>query len=111
MAGPDTEQVVDEVLEVGDRTLRVTCVSMGNPHCVIPVESLDATDLKALQAAVGGLIEIVGTNDGRLLVLDEEGKLKNKPINEAATALARGVIADTDYIVGDAVVVTDTEVF
>ena len=75
------------------------------------LEQLDRTDLKALQDAVGGLIEIIGTNDGRLLVLDELGKLKNKPINEAATALARGVIADTDYIVGDAVVAKDTEIY
>jgi diaminopimelate epimerase len=32
--------VVDAELPVGDRTLRVTCVSMGNPHCVTFVEQL-----------------------------------------------------------------------
>ncbi len=34
--------VVDEPLAVGDRTLRVTCVSMGNPHCVTFVDDAKA---------------------------------------------------------------------
>lgn len=35
--------VVDAPLEVGGRTLRVTCVSMGNPHCVTYVDQLSDT--------------------------------------------------------------------
>jgi diaminopimelate epimerase len=34
MTGPDRE-VVDETLAVGAEALQVTCVSMGNPHCVV----------------------------------------------------------------------------
>lgn len=34
MTGPARE-VVDEPLSVGGEALRVTCVSMGNPHCVV----------------------------------------------------------------------------
>lgn len=34
MSGPERE-VVDEPLTVGGEELRVTCVSMGNPHCVV----------------------------------------------------------------------------
>ncbi|MEF8787597.1 MAG: diaminopimelate epimerase [Planctomycetota bacterium] len=41
MEGPAGERVVDEALDVGGHQLQVTCVSMGNPHCVIPVEELD----------------------------------------------------------------------
>ena len=41
MTGPEMPQVVDEELEVEDRVLQVTCVSMGNPHCMIPVEGLE----------------------------------------------------------------------
>jgi len=48
MCGPDTERVVDEELRVAGAILRVTCVSMGNPHCVIPVEKLDGNDWLAL---------------------------------------------------------------
>ncbi len=32
------EQVVDAELAVGGKSLRVTCVSMGNPHCVVFVD-------------------------------------------------------------------------
>ena len=48
-AGP----VVDEPLSIGGYDLSVTCVSMGNPHCVVFVEQ--ATD--ELVTGVGPLIE------------------------------------------------------
>lgn len=35
MSGPPAERVIDQELTVLDRTLRINCVSMGNPHCVI----------------------------------------------------------------------------
>jgi diaminopimelate epimerase len=45
MRGKET-QVVDEVLTVNDETpFRITCVSMGNPHCVIFVDDFDTIDL------------------------------------------------------------------
>ena len=34
------EKVVDEVLSVDGREFKVTCVSMGNPHCVTFVDEL-----------------------------------------------------------------------
>jgi diaminopimelate epimerase len=40
MTGPAGEQVINMDLAVLDRTFRITCVSMGNPHCVIYVEDL-----------------------------------------------------------------------
>jgi len=40
MTGPAGEQVIDVELTVLDRTFRISCVSMGNPHCVIFVEDL-----------------------------------------------------------------------
>lgn len=67
--------------------------------------------LEGLQAAVGGWIQVVPTNDGREMVLDEEGKLKeNLVVNEKATALTRGVVADDDLIVGDVVVCDKGEI-
>ena len=38
--GPGNEQVIDQELTVLDRTFRITCVSMGNPHCVIYVDDV-----------------------------------------------------------------------
>ncbi|MGD9496365.1 MAG: diaminopimelate epimerase [Armatimonadota bacterium] len=38
---PADEPVIDEPLQVGGHVLRVTCVSMGNPHCVSFVDSVE----------------------------------------------------------------------
>lgn len=38
----DKQEFMRESLEVEDRQLEISCVSMGNPHCVIFVDSLDA---------------------------------------------------------------------
>ena len=45
--GNSTETVINELLTVGDCTHRITCVSMGNPHCVIFTENVDSMDLPA----------------------------------------------------------------
>jgi len=41
MNGPEAAQVVAESLTILDRTFQITCVSMGNPHCVIFVDDAD----------------------------------------------------------------------
>jgi diaminopimelate epimerase len=38
-------RAVDAPLEVDGKTYRVTCVSMGNPHCVLFVDDVDGLDL------------------------------------------------------------------
>lgn len=40
--------VVNESIEVDGKEYRMTCVSMGNPHCVIFVDDVDALDLPAI---------------------------------------------------------------
>jgi diaminopimelate epimerase len=47
------ESVIDQPLRVGDETFAMTCVSMGNPHCVIFVPDPCAMDL----ARIGPLVE------------------------------------------------------
>ena len=47
------DRIVDYPLQVGGATYVITCVSMGNPHCVIFVDDPDVVDL----AHVGPLIE------------------------------------------------------
>lgn len=73
-------------------------------------EPLADCSLASLQKVVGGYIEIVETNDGRLVVLDEEGKLKRKPVNAKATALTRGVVDVFDLVVGDVVIASHSEI-
>ena len=66
--------------------------------------------LKELTPIVGGYIEIIYLNDGRLMIMNEEGKLSRLPDNEVATALARSSISPDDYIVGDVLVCNQHEI-
>lgn len=67
---------------------------------VIETSPANGTDfsLEELRAVVGGFIEIVHLRDGRLMVVNEEGKLDGLPINELASNLY------PDLIVGDVLV-------
>ena len=51
VSGPDRE-VVDEPMAFGARRLKATCVSIGNPHCVIPVETVSPQLVRSLGPAV-----------------------------------------------------------
>ncbi len=37
----DLDRVINQQLQIADKTLSVTCVSMGNPHCITYVEQLN----------------------------------------------------------------------
>lgn len=52
MAGPAAEQVIDDELTVLDRIFRITCVSMGNPHCVIFVDDVATFPVALYGAAI-----------------------------------------------------------
>ena len=70
--------------------------------------------LTEMQKFVGGYIEVVQSSDTKHdIVLDEEGKLKGKPLNKEATELYLGEEQDDtsagwdfDYIVGDVMVLS-----
>lgn len=66
-------------------------------------------ELEELQELVGGYIENVYLDDGRIMVVNEEGKFYGLPLNKKATDLADAVILPWDEIVGDAVVGTAKE--
>lgn len=44
----DMEKVINEPLEVDGKTYGVTCVSMGNPHCVTYVEDTDGIEIEKI---------------------------------------------------------------
>jgi hypothetical protein len=72
----------------------------GTQEPVAPKNKKDFT-LKDLQEFVGGYIELVFLGAGRVLVVNEEGKLEGLPPNVRATEIirAQGI---TDVIAGDA---------
>lgn len=53
MTGPADERCVDAPLQVAGETYKITCVSMGNPHCVIFVPDVQAVALER----IGPMIE------------------------------------------------------
>jgi len=53
MNGSESEGVINELLVVGQSDYHITCVSMGNPHCIIFVNDIKNTNL----SAIGPLIE------------------------------------------------------
>ena len=57
--------------------------------------------LEEAQKAVGGYVELVDLEDLGCLLVDEEGKLKRKPINELATKLYNKLF--NGVIVGDVI--------
>ena len=62
----------------------------------------DDPSLSDAQKFVGGWVEGVQVNDG-ILIIDEEGKLKDKPVNEVASKMYADKYGDEDIIVGDAI--------
>ena len=53
---------------------------------------------------VEGYIDIIRLNDGRVIIVDSQGKALNKAVNIPATNILRRDHYTTDYIVGNAIV-------
>ena len=69
------------------------------------IEPKNGTDfsLEELKTIVDGYIQVVWLKDGRIMVVNEEGKIHRLPVNVKATFIANGEgIADT--IVGNVLV-------
>ncbi|MGR3310152.1 MAG: diaminopimelate epimerase [Candidatus Brocadiales bacterium] len=47
-------KVINEPLQVNDNTFHITCVSMGNPHCIIFVDDVDSVLLSNLGSLIEG---------------------------------------------------------
>lgn len=59
--------------------------------------------LEELQKFVGGHIEVVYFDD-YLMIINEEGKLNQLPVNFMASTLYQSYYGETDYIVGDCLI-------
>lgn len=59
-----------------------------------------ADELETLQNEVGGYIETITLPDGAVMIVDEEGLLKNYPLNEYASLVCDGAIHGPALICG-----------
>lgn len=73
-----------------------------------PIKPKNGTDfqLEELREIVGGYIEVTYTKSGKLMIVNEEGKLIGLPFNPVATMLHKY----NDEIVGDVLVCEPSEV-
>ena len=62
----------------------------------------DSPSLKQAQKFVGGYVECVHLDTGTLIV-DEEGKMKNKEVNDISSKMYADKYGDADIIVGDTI--------
>ena len=60
-------------------------------------------ELEEMQKIIGGYVEPIRLNDGRMIIVDEDGKSKDKAVNIPATNILRRDHFTTDYIVGTAI--------
>jgi len=78
--------------------------SSGEIVPVLPKNGVSFT-LKELKGFVDGFIQVIFLSDGRLMILNEEGKLYDKyKYNPTATNLAKDILFGGDSIVGDVLV-------
>ena len=66
----------------------------------IITDQKDEPDLKAAQKFVGGYVEGITFPNGDYLIINEEGKLRNLPLNEEATKLWRSTFTKDKYLFG-----------
>ena len=63
-------------------------------------DSKDEPSLEQAQEFVGGYVEGIPFPNGDYLIVNEEGKLKNLPLNEEATKLWKATFDNDNYITG-----------
>jgi len=70
------------------------------PEFKIIKDNKDEPDLKSAQDFVGGYVECITFPNGDVLIVNEEGKLRNLPLNPEGTALWRMTFTKDKYAFG-----------
>lgn len=65
--------------------------------------------LAEVQAFCGGYVEVLDLADGRIMIANEEGKIRGLPVNVEATFLFRQQRHSGEVVVGDVLVCKDSE--
>ena len=75
---------------------------MTQRHCYAMTAPVKISPPRTEKHLIGtDMIQLITTHDGRVLLVDEDGKRKDKPVNAAATALY--VYGAHDHVVGHAI--------
>ena len=68
------------------------------------IDSVGGLSLEKAQELIGGYVQALPSTDGRLILCDEEGRIKGKEVNHRASAFY-----GRDIVVGDVVMVIRSE--
>ena len=63
-------------------------------------DSKDEPDLKTAQKFVGGMVQGIEFPNGDYMIMNEEGKMMQLPLNPEATALWRATFTKDEYLFG-----------
>lgn len=94
---------IDKKISMSENNQAFLYKSDGEIVPVLPKNGISFT-LKELRGFVKGYIQVIALNDGRIMILNEEGKLDSLKVNDTATNLAKDILFKDDYIVGDVLV-------
>ena len=61
-------------------------------------DSKDEPDLKTAQKFVGGMVQGIEFPNGDYMIMNEEGKMMQLPLNPEATALWRATFTKDEYL-------------
>ncbi len=77
-----------------------------------PVYPENGTDfnLKEMQGFVGGYVEVITLSNGKIMLLNEEGKVDGLPVNKVATQMTRDVLSAGDMVIGDVLICDDNQI-
>lgn len=86
-------------------------VYKSNGECY-EVQPKNGTDFKLeeLHNIIGGYIETISIGNDKIMIVDEEGKLKGRQFNKNATLLFQLYNGNSDFIVGTALVCKKSEI-
>lgn len=76
---------------------------------VIPNDNKFFT-LEELQEAVGGIIEFIYLPENKIMIVNEEGEFLRLPLNREATRIIRETGTGGCYIVGDVLIINESEI-
>ena len=90
--------------------MQVLMYKVGQPPEVIDAEY----ELHAMQELIDGNLEVIGLGEGFILVADEEGRLKNRPVNRVIRLSGFNTTIQGDFFIckaegEDFVGITDQE--
>ncbi len=108
---PNTTDMENLLNEDYNETMKIKANTDASEFKII-TDKKDEPRYKEVSKFVGGMVECVQFPNGDLLLLSEEGKLLNLPLNPEATALWRSTFTadkyafgSDDFVVGPAILI------